>query len=271
MAMVNLPPDALEERLSGRSDVAVAVAAATGSAVFSGDIEAVQELSDALTAEGHQVRRVDSDVAFHSPQMDPLLDALAAAAADLPPTPPRIPVYTTALADPRSAAPRDGAYWAANLRGTVRFAQAVSAAAADGYRVFVEVSPHPVVEHSINETLDELGVTDAVVTHSLRRNRPERETLLANFGVLYGAGVEVDWAAQWAEGALADLPTTAWQRKEHWVDDSVGRSFLTEQHDLDSHTLLGGRINVHGANPAQVWLTYLDHDSRPYPGDHPVR
>ncbi len=271
MAMVNLPPDAVEERLRGRTDVAVAVAAATGSTVFSGDIEAVTELSDMFAAEGRMVRQVDSDVAFHSPQMDPLLEALAAAAADLPPTPASIPVYSTALTDPRSTASRDGSYWATNLRGTVRFAQAVSAAAADGYRVFVEVSPHPVVEHSINETLDELGITDAVVTHSLRRNKPEREILLANFGVLYGAGVDVDWAAHWRAGTLADLPTVAWQRKEHWVDDSAGRSFLTQQHEIDSHTLLGGRINVHGANPAQVWLTYLSHDSRPYPGDHPVR
>jgi 6-methylsalicylic acid synthase len=271
MAMVNLPPEDARRRLAGRTDVAVAVAAATGSTVFSGDIDAVQEVSESFGAEGLVVRRVDSDVAFHSPHMDPLLESLAAAAADLPPTPAGIPVYSTALADPRSETPRDGAYWATNLRGTVRFAEAVAAAAADGYRLFVEVSPHPVVEHSINETLDELGVTDAVVTHSLRRNRPERETLLGNLGALYCAGVDVDWAAHWPAGALVDVPTTAWQRKEHWVDDSVGRSFLTEQHDLDSHTLLGGRINVHGANPAQAWLTYLDRDSRPYPGDHPVR
>ncbi|WP_410569618.1 type I polyketide synthase [Amycolatopsis sp. cmx-4-61] len=271
MAMVNLPPEEARRRLAGRTDIAVAVAAATGSTVFSGDIEAVQETSEVFAAEGLAVRKVDSDVAFHSPHMDPLLESLAAAAADLPPAPAGIPVYSTALADPRSEAPRDGAYWATNLRGTVRFAEAVAAAAADGYRLFVEVSPHPVVEHSINETLDELGITDAVVTHSLRRNRPERETLLANLGVLHCGGAHVDWAAHWPEGSLADLPTTAWQRKEHWVDDSVGRSFLTEQHDLDSHTLLGGRINVHGVNPAQAWLTYLDRDSRPYPGDHPVR
>ncbi|MDP9870274.1 MULTISPECIES: type I polyketide synthase [Streptosporangium] len=271
MAMVNLPPQEAEQRLGDRRDLAVAVAAATGSAVVSGDIEAVREISERWQAEGLGVRQVDSDVAFHSPHMDPLLDALASAAADLPPRTPAIPVYTTALHDPRSTAPRDGSYWAANLRGQVRFAQAVTAAVEDGYRLFVEVSPHPVVEHSINETLDGLGVEDAFVTHSLRRNRPERETLLTNLGLLYCHGAEVDWSALWPGGTLADLPTTAWQHRPHWSEEPVGRSSLTEQHDPAGHTLLGGRTSVIGTTPAQAWLTYLDRDSRPYPGDHPVR
>ncbi|MEO3867420.1 type I polyketide synthase [Nonomuraea sp. B12E4] len=271
MAMVNLPPGEAEGRLGGRRDVTVAVAAAANSAVISGDIPAVAEVSGRWQAEGLTVRPVASDVAFHSPHMDPLLDDLALAAADLPPRPPAIPLYSTALADPRSTAPRDGAYWAANLGGQVRFAQAVTAAAEDGYRLFVEVSPHPVVEHSINETLDALGVEDAYATHTLRRNRPERETLLTNLGSLYCHGLDVDWSALWPDGTLADLPTTAWRHRPYWSEEPASRSFLTGQHDPAGHTLLGGRINVYGTTPAHAWLTYLDRDSRPYPGSHPVR
>ncbi len=271
MAMVNLSPEETERRLGDRRDVAVAIAAAPSSAVISGDSPAVQEISDWWRAEGLGVRPLDSDVAFHSPHMDPLLDALDAAAADLLPSPPGIPHYTTALENPRSAAPRDGAYWGANLRCQVRFTQAVTAAVEDGYRLFLEVSAHPVVEHSVNETLEELGIDNAYVTHSLRRNRPERETLLTNLGLLYCHGADVDWSALWPGGALTDLPTTPWQHQPHWADESVGRSFLAEQHDLASDTLLGGRITVNGTTPARAWLTYLDRESRPYPGDHPVR
>ncbi|MBB5870042.1 6-methylsalicylic acid synthase [Allocatelliglobosispora scoriae] len=271
MAMVSLPPAEAEQRLGDRRDVVVAVAASTSSAVLSGDIEAIRTVSEKWAADGIGVRAVDSDVAFHSPQMDPLLDALATAVADLTPSAAAIPVYTSALPDPRSTAPRDGAYWATNLGGQVRFAQAITAAAEDGYRLFLEVSPHPVVEHSVNETLDELGIGGTYATHSLRRRKPERETLLGNLGLLHCHGATVDWSAIWPEGRLAELPRTAWQHKPHWADEPVGRSFLTEQHDVESNTLLGGRINVHGTTPAQAWLTYLDRDSRPYPGDHPVR
>jgi 6-methylsalicylic acid synthase len=271
MVMVALPPDEAQRRLAGRADLAVAVAASPSSAVLSGDVATIQEISDQWRAEGIGGRYVDSDVAFHSQHMDPLLDALTAAAADLSPRAPAIPLYTTALPDSRSTAPRDGSYWATNLRGQVRFVQAVTSAVQDGYRLFVEVSAHPVVEHSINETFDGLGVDDAYVTHTLRRNKPERETLLTNLGQLYCHGVEVDWSALWPQGSLADLPTTPWQHRPHWVEEPAIRSSQTEQHDVTGHTLLGGRTSVHGTTPAQAWLTYLDRDTRPYPGDHPVR
>ena len=270
MALVNLSPEETERRLAG-TGLAVAVATTPSSAVISGDTDAVLALGERWSTEGIAVRRVDSDVAFHSPHMDPLLDDLAAAAGDLPPTGAALPVYSTALADPRSGAPRDGTYWATNLRGQVRFAGAVAAAVEDGYRLFLEVSPHPVVAHSITEALDELGVRDAHVAHSLRRGKPERETLLDNLGGLYCHGAVVDWTASWPDGRLVDLPGTAWQHRPHWLPDGVGKSFLTQQHNPESHTLLGGRINVRGANPAQVWLTLLDVESRPYPGNHPVR
>ena len=271
MAMVSLPAQEAECRVGDRRDVAVAVTAAPASTVISGDIAAVRYLSERWRAEGLAVRPLDSDVAFHSPHMDPLLGALAAAASDLRPGTPQLPLYTTALDDPRSTAPRDGAYWAANLREPVRFAQATTAAAADGYRLFVEISPHPVVEHSIIETLDELGIEDACVTHSMRRGQPGRETLLGNLGVLYCHGAQVDWPAVWPDGALADLPTTAWQHRPHWAAEPVARGSAAEPHDPASHTLLGGQISVTGTTPAKVWLTSLDRESRPYPGDHPVR
>jgi 6-methylsalicylic acid synthase len=272
MAMVNLSAEQASQRIGDRSDLAVAVAASTGSSVISGDIAAIETLCEQWRSEGLHIRPVDSNVAFHSQHMDPLLDDLARAAADLVPAEPTIRLYATALDNPRADTARDGAYWAANLRGQVRFAQAVTAAAEDGYRLFLEVSPHPVVEHSTGETLDELGVRDAYTTHSLRRKLPERETMLTSLGQLYCHGADVDWSGMWADGHLAELPTTVWQRKPYWADyPSAGHSPQGSQHDPASHTLLGGQTTINGTSQAQVWLTSLDHASRPYPGDHPVR
>ncbi|MFI6277216.1 type I polyketide synthase [Streptomyces sp. NPDC050988] len=271
MAMVSLTAEEAELRLGGRRDVTVAITASPGSTVISGDIPAVAEVGEQWRADGVAVRAVDSDVAFHSPHMDPLLDDLAAAAADLTPSPATIPVYGTALDDPRDTAPRDGRYWAANLGGRVRFQQAVRAAVEDGYRLFLEVSPHPVVEHSVNETLDHLGVEDAFATHSLRRRRPERETLLASLGQLYCHGATVNWSRSWPDAAVAELPGVAWQRRPHWLQEPPPRSATADRHDVTGHTLLGRRTTVNGTTPAQSWRTYLDRDSRPYPGDHPVR
>ncbi|MER0448731.1 type I polyketide synthase [Streptomyces sp. Edi4] len=269
MIMVALPFDEVAARLAHRTDVTAAISASPGSTVVAGDTDAVEALAAVFEAESLVVRRVASDVAFHSPHMDPLLAELSAAADDLTINEPRIPLYSTMLADPRAATARDGAYWAGNLRNPVRFTQAVTAAAEDGWRAFVEISGHPVVAHSIGEILDGLGIEGAVVAHSLRRDKPERETLLANLATLHCHGVPLDWASA-TPGRFTDLPHTVWQHRRYWYEPagSVGGG---TQHDVESHTLLGGQTAVNGSTPARLWETYLDESCRPYPGDHPVQ
>ncbi|MFD2353982.1 acyltransferase domain-containing protein [Nonomuraea ferruginea] len=211
------------------------------------------------------VRRVASDVAFHSPHMEPLAVELAAATADLSFGAPRIPMYTTALADPRSTPILDGAYWAANLRDPVRLAAATTAAAQDGYRVFLEISPHPVVAHSVTETLSENGFEDVFVGTSLRRNQPEAATFLVAVGTAHCHGVDVDWSRLQPAGGLADLPPYAWQHRRHWREayaDDGNRG-----HDVHSHTLLGAATSLAGSR-TRMWRTSLEDANRPYPGSH---
>lgn len=264
MAMVALPFDEVSSRLAGEPDVDAAIEASSGTTVVSGEPDVVARVSAAFEAEGLGVRQVASDVAFHSPQMQPLCDELVDAVADLPSAAAAVTLYTTALDDPRDDSPRDASYWARNLREPVRFAAAVAAAAHDGHRVFLEISTHPVVGHSIAET-----APGAVVVHTLRRDKPERRTLLDNAGVLHRHGVTVDWAALHPHGRLSDLPTNAWQRRPHWVEHRSPKAAIAG-HDPASHTLLGGQTTVHGSTDARVWRTRLDHAQRPYPGDHGV-
>ncbi|MBN6052855.1 acyltransferase domain-containing protein [Nonomuraea sp. RK-328] len=265
MVMVDLSFEEAAQRLAGRTDLVAAISSAPGSTVLSGDVAAVEAIVDEWPAEGIVVRRVASDVAFHSPHMEPLAVELAAATADLSFGAPRIPMYTTALADPRSTPVLDSAYWAANLRDPVRLTAATTAAAEDGYRVFLEISPHPVVAHSVTETLSENGLEDVFVGTSLRRNQPELPTLLVAVGTAHCHGVEVDWSRLQPYGGLAELPPYAWQHRRHWreayaEDDNRG-------HDVHSHTLLGTGTSLAGSR-TRVWRTSLQDANRPYPGSH---
>ncbi|OLF05260.1 hypothetical protein BLA60_37020 [Actinophytocola xinjiangensis] len=263
MVLVNLPFAEVDRRVRGAAGAAIA--AAPRSTVVSGDVAVVEDLARRWRAEGLTVRRVDSDVAFHSPHMDELVGDLRTALDGLTARPARVPVYSTALADPRSAAPRDAAYWATNLRAPVRFADAVAAAVADGHRLFVEVSAHPVVAHSVMETLAEVGV-DGVVVPTLRRGQGDRETLLDRLGTLHCLGVPVDLGHRAHE--RAELPATAWQHRRYWVSSrptSAGGG-----HDVEGHTVLGRHVAVQGASPVSLWQTRVDTASRPYPGGHQV-
>ncbi|RCG25471.1 acyltransferase domain-containing protein [Streptomyces diacarni] len=268
MALIALPFEDVAERLHGRTDVVAAIASSPLSTVVSGEPGAVDALAAAWQAEDLTVRRVASDVAFHSPSMDPLLPELAAAAADLSHREPRIPMYSTSSDEVCTDPVLDGAYWAGNLRRPVRLAQAVARAARDGHRSFLEISAHPVVAHSIRETLSELDQADVFVGSTLRRDQPEAATLAAAVAAVHCHGTPVDWSSLQPEGSQAPLPTVAWQRRPLWRDARKGTGDGLE-HDVDTHTLLGSPVPV-GGRPLRLWRTLLDETCRPYPGSHTI-
>lgn len=261
MAMVDRPFDEVVTDIGDTDTLCAAIAAAPSSTVVAGDVPAVDEAAARWTGLGWTVRRVDSDVAFHSAHMTGISADLALAVADLEPGSARVPLYLTAVDDPRSGRRQDASYWAANLRNPVRFVDAVRAAVEDGHRTFLEVSAHPVVSHSVTEAT--AGVPGALVVPTLRRNKPERAALLHSLARLHCAGVPVDWTVLQPAGRRADLPVTAWQHERHWVDARG----LTES-PVD--TLLGTETAVH-ASRLRIWRTTLDLRTRPYPRRHPVQ
>ncbi|BBY30729.1 type I polyketide synthase [Mycolicibacterium sediminis] len=271
MALVRLPFDEAERRLAGRTDVVAAISASPESTVISGLVDAVEAVGASWSDDGVVVRRVNTDVAFHSPAMDALTGDLARNVAALAPSlDADVPLYSTALTDPRSTAARDAAYWVANLRGRVRFAEAVTAAAEDGHRLFLEVSAHPVVSHSIAETLLTLGIDEHAAVPVLRRDAPEMRAVATAVAWLYCHGASIDHGLSTTDAWAGDLPGTRWQHRRFWRTPTPppGGSGL---HDTSTHTLLGGRTDVTAGVPTAMWQTRLDYDSRPYPGTHPVR
>lgn len=273
MAMVSLPFGEVAERLAEREGVVAAIDAAPGSTVVSGDIAAVEALMADWQALDITMRRVATNIAFHCWHMDCLMDDIVAAAADLSVRAPSVPMYTTSRDDPRVAPALDGPYWADNTRNPVRLTAALTAAAADGYRAFLEISPHPLVTHSIRECLvsdDTEDDGDSIfIGCTLRRNQPERDMLLASVGAVHCAGIDVDWQRLQPEGELVTLPLVPWQRRRHWRDSARGAAGEGLVHDIDSHSLLGSQVTVAGRS-LRLWRTRLDESSRPYPGNHAV-
>jgi 6-methylsalicylic acid synthase len=271
MAMVALPFDTVVERLAGRRDVVAAIAAAPQSSVISGNPSAIGELVRTWVREGIEVRRVKSDFAAHSPHMDPLLDDLAAAVAELARHPARIPMLSTALSDPHAPITADSAYWVANLRSPVRLSAAIEAAAKAGHRAFLELSPHPVVVPSIWETLTALGIDEeeAFVGMSLRRDEPELPRLLTSLAEAHCNGVFVDWSSGYRHYPPITLPGYPWQHRRHWREPAPRIGTGGRGHDVASRTLLGTPTRVAGS-AVRVWRTSLSDDSRPYPGSHAV-
>lgn len=267
MAMVAEPFHRAKELLQGKEGIEAAIFSSTASSVVSGTPEAVSTFVAACEEEGVRVRAVASDVAFHSKQMDPLCDELAAAVDGLATGTPQVSLYTTALENPRSTAERDGAYWAANLRNPVRFVDAVTAAVNDGHTSFIEIAPHPVVTHSLTETLEDQQ-RPIYISGTLRRQKPERELLAQTIAGAHNHGVLVDWTCMVpVDEPFFELPGRVWSHRDYW---RTGQPSGSRTHNPQSETLLGGMTELADGSGTRVWESTVDFQTRPYPGQHPI-
>jgi acyl transferase domain-containing protein/acyl carrier protein len=198
--------------------VSVAVSNSARSTVLSGNREALEAISESLNAGGVFWRWVKVDVASHSPQMDVLKDDLLKVLEGVTPKAAPIPIYSTVLnsvTDGRDFLPP---YWVRNLRDPVLFASAVRQARASGLDVFLEMSPHPILLPAVEQELADMEETGEVLP-SLRRNDPERESMLRSLSALFSRGVDPRWSAisRSAHSAVS-LPIYPWQRERFWID-----------------------------------------------------
>ncbi|WP_217709541.1 type I polyketide synthase [Amycolatopsis sp. Hca4] len=217
MAAVELTPD----ELAAHPGVELAVDAAPGQVTVAGDEEVLDRLVTSLEAAGRSARRLPVGVAGHSAGVEPVLGALRGALAELGGRRPLVPWYDTVLDDPRELPDFDAGYWAAHLRRPVRFRQAVTAAAADGHRLFIEVSPHPILRGSLTRTLAAAGIADAVVTGTLRRGQDEIRTFAAAAATVYCAGTRITLATPDDDARLTDVPPMPWRHERHWYTDTA--------------------------------------------------
>src|SRR5947209_17847332 len=99
----------------------------------------------------------------------------------------------------------------------VLLSSAITAAAEDGFRIFVEVSGQPIIAHSVEETLLDSEIDDAVVVPTMRRNKDAEKSLLFTLGRLHCAGSSIEFEKLTSGGDwLYDLPRTEWNHQPYW-------------------------------------------------------
>jgi polyketide synthase 5 len=269
MASVELPAQQVLSQLSDRgvNDVVVAVVASPSSTVIGGATTPVRELVAGWEQREIMAREVAVDVASHTPQVDPILDELADILVDLEPATPTIPYYSATSIDPREEPYCDADYWVDNLRQMVRFAAAVQAALEDGYRVFAELSPHPLLTRAVEQTALSLE-TPAAALAGMRRQQPLPHGLRGLLADLYGAGAAVDFSVLYHAGHLVDAPLPTWTHR---------RLILTPQGSpthggstVSVHPLLGPHVRLQEEPERHVWQAEVGTKASPWLADHQI-
>ncbi|WP_344646449.1 SDR family NAD(P)-dependent oxidoreductase, partial [Streptomyces durmitorensis] len=217
MAFVELPLEELRERIAGYGErIAVAAVNTPRSVTVSGDTDAIVDLLNELDDDDIVCGRLNASCASHSRHMDPLLPELQAQLSELAPRDTPVAFYSAVTGAPIATGGLDAAYWSRNLRETVRFEEATRALLADGYGLFLEVSPHPALIMGVQDTVQDAGA-DAVAVGTLRRGEGGPERFVLSLAEAYAEGVRVDWTALLPAAAHVELPTYPFQRQRYWL------------------------------------------------------
>ncbi|WP_405593445.1 type I polyketide synthase [Streptomyces sp. NBC_01092] len=232
--------------------------------VVSGTEPAVQTVAERARGEGRRTTRLNVSHAFHSPLMEPVLAEFTTVAEQVTYHRPTVVAISTLTGAPLSDGDwTSAAYWGEQIVKPVRFYDALDAARAHGAARFLEIGPDPVLTALAG---------DVSAAATLRKDRPEPETLLTAVAELFVRGTDIDWSALF-EGTGArrvDLPTYPFQRQRYWLEptrpvlDAGGLGL-----GVTRHPMLGAAVRLAGSDTA-VLTSRLSVRTHPWLGDHTV-
>lgn len=197
------------------------------STVVGGPVAALDALENYLKSDGNvATTRLRVRHAFHTRQMDPLLDDLEANALRIPFQPPRLPVASTLLGktvQPGESGVFNASYFRRQTREPVAFCDAVLACESEGLiqdQSFVlEVGPHPTC---INLMASSLQTVNPNRYPSLRRGHNEWESISQCLAAAHRAQLPVAWGEFHKDHLdqvqlMSGLPTYAFDCQSFWV------------------------------------------------------
>nr|WP_020540990.1 type I polyketide synthase [Nonomuraea coxensis] len=263
MVAVAATPGELAPTLDGLADrVGVAAVNGPSSVVISGAEGPCLAVAEHWRAQGRRTRRLPVSHAFHSPLMEPMLDAFAAELAGVTFGARRVPYVTGAPGDWT-----DPGYWLAQIRQPVLFHAAVTALEEGGAGVYLEAGPRAVLAGMAHDCVTR---DDAAILALHRRDHDEPDALAACLAGAWTAGIDVDWAELSRHGRRLDLPGYAYERERYWLGGPVRGAGLAAAglHDA-GHPLLGAAVEL--ADDGPVALTgRLSAAAAPWLADHAV-
>ena len=184
--------------------------------------EAIRQAQDTLRQKDFKTAIIEVDYAFHTSQVDPILDDLEKAAQQVRFQQPAIPVLSSlkeaVTSDKAAYTPQ---YIRNHARSTVDMAsileEAVSLGSITQKSIILEVGPHPI----FGSMLRELPNGPFTVLPTLKRNQDMWPILTQTLSSLYTAGADIDWIEYHRPfpscQRVLQLPAYQWDLKDYWI------------------------------------------------------
>ncbi|WP_143076814.1 type I polyketide synthase, partial [Streptomyces sp. MUSC 14] len=239
MVAVEATEEEVAPLVEGRAgEVSIAAVNGPRAVVIAGVESAVVDVAEELKAQGRRASRLRVSHAFHSPLMEPMLDAFRRVAEGISYGAPSIPVVsnvTGQLAADGELASAE--YWVRHVREAVRFADGVAALVAEGVTRFLEIGP----DGTLTALAQSCAADDALYVPVLRKDGQETQHLVTALARLHVNGAPVAWSALLQGAGTVELPTYAFRRDRYWLERSYGED--------------GSAVDVTGPHHTVVWRT----------------
>ena len=226
MLAVQSGPELVQQTISTSRLQTCEIACYNGpvSTVVSGASEDIHSLEKKLSASGLKSTILELPFAFHSLQMDSIVDDIREIARNIQFARPLVPIVSTLLG---SVIWEEGTftaeYLALQARRPVQFQGALEVCKLEGLAteqtLWIEMGAHPLCLGMVRSTL---GLNPARALPSLKRDENSWLTLSKSIANAYDGGIEVSWTEYHRDfrGALRllELPTYAFDLKNYWLD-----------------------------------------------------
>ncbi|KAK4189134.1 hypothetical protein QBC35DRAFT_167960 [Podospora australis] len=197
----------------------IACVNAPSSTVVSGPTEQIQVLQEKLQAKSVKTTILAVQFAFHSAQMDPILEEFVAVASKVHFAAPTVPVASTVIGSLiTDSGIVDAEYLRKGTRGKVQFLGALQQLKASDQTLWIETGPTPTCLGLVKLSL---APGDHQLLPSLKRKENDWKILANSVASAFNAGIDIDWREFHRPYELAvrllELPHYAFDLKNYWL------------------------------------------------------
>ncbi|KAE8321385.1 melanin synthase [Aspergillus sergii] len=203
-------------------DVEIACSNSPRETVFAGKREVIDDLEVHLSCAKIRCTKLQVPFAFHTAQVDPIIDDLEEFAKGINFGTPQIPILSASAGRPLGVNDQiDAAYIRKHCRETVQFASAVQRSSDQGLldeSVFIEIGPHPICLGMIRDILGDKNIR----VPTLRRKESPWKVIVSSLASLHDQGFSINWSEYHRDfdqtHRLLNLPSYAFDNKKYWMD-----------------------------------------------------
>ncbi len=213
--------DNVTEYLRSEPSCEIACINSPKATVISGPVEGINRLQEELEKDGIRSHKLSMPYAFHSGQIDSVLDDYATLARSVTYFPPKVPIASTLLG---TVIGKQGivneTYLVRQMREKVDYVGGLHAAIQKlEDPLFLEIGPRRGLGGFVQATLN--STTPVKILSTLDGTNEEWNSVSKTMALLYSAGVEIDWTAfhrpYTKHMKLISLPTYSWDLKDYWL------------------------------------------------------